>query len=477
MMEPVDRSTDRAARPPLKILISAFACEPGHGSENGNGWHAVEYFSRRHDVTVMVAPMARPAIERRLATDPLPNARFEYVDLPSWLPGRQLLKTEPPRVYYYLWQILSLPAARTLDRQHRFDVAHHMTYGCYWRPSVLARLGVPYVWGPVGGTQRVPVAFLPTLPLRARAFSWAKAGIEWASVTLDPFVRMTARRAAFAVPNTQTGVRRIQAMGARRIRVLPQVAFPRGERERFATIPVRDRPSPFRIISLGRVLGWKGVHLALHAFADFKRSYPDAEYWHCGGGAMTSDLEALARTLGVADSFRIWPARSRDEAMELLAECDVVAYPTLYDEPGWVVFEGLAAGRPVLLVRGLPDCPGAEKACVMPRTDHPDHTIRDLSRAMLRLATEPELRQAMGAEGRRIVAEHFDMDEWFGQMEDMLYEAARDPRTVRAVAAGEGARAAAPSEPAGGVAWAQDRVRRHWLKALRVLRLGFRPAA
>ena len=66
----------------LKVLMSAYACEPGRGSEPGVGWVVASEMARYHDVWVITRPNHRPFIEAELARNPQPDLHFVYWDLP-----------------------------------------------------------------------------------------------------------------------------------------------------------------------------------------------------------------------------------------------------------------------------------------------------------------------------------------------------------------------------------------------------------
>jgi hypothetical protein len=55
------------------------------------------------------------------------------------------------------------------------------------------------------------------------------------------------------------------------------------ERRFFERLGTR-RQKPFRLISMGRLLPWKGFHLGLLAFAKLQESHPDSEYWIINAG-------------------------------------------------------------------------------------------------------------------------------------------------------------------------------------------------
>ena len=68
----------------LRVLMSAYACEPGKGSEPGVGWNLAKAMATRHDVWVVTRANNRPVIESELEEQPVPNLHFLYYDLPRW---------------------------------------------------------------------------------------------------------------------------------------------------------------------------------------------------------------------------------------------------------------------------------------------------------------------------------------------------------------------------------------------------------
>ena len=138
----------------MKLLLSAYACEPDRGGESGVGWHwALELARLRHDVWVLTRANNQQAIQR--ASPNLPNVRFIYYDLPNWLAK---LKKKAPilQFYYLLWQWGAYRTARELHRQEQFDLVQHLTFGVFRHPSFMGRLGIPFIFGPVGGGERAP---------------------------------------------------------------------------------------------------------------------------------------------------------------------------------------------------------------------------------------------------------------------------------------------------------------------------------
>ena len=60
--EPAQPSSGR-----LKVLLCAYACEPGRGSEPGTGWNVLRALAERNDVWVLTRPHGSVKIESELA--------------------------------------------------------------------------------------------------------------------------------------------------------------------------------------------------------------------------------------------------------------------------------------------------------------------------------------------------------------------------------------------------------------------------
>jgi len=119
-------------------------------------------------------------------------------------------------------------------------------------------------------------------------------------------------------------------------------------------LPELDRPPgerPRTALFAGRLLGWKGVDLAVGAMAHL----PDWRLVICGAGPDTARISRLAAELGVTDRTIFTGWLPRRDLLQLMREAGVFVFPSLHDDAGWVVVEALAADLPVVcLDRGGP---------------------------------------------------------------------------------------------------------------------------
>ena len=390
----------------MKVLISAYSCEPGRGSERGVGWNVAREVAKRHEVWVLTRPdESKAVIEAELADNPVPNLHFVYFTLPFWQDSMRLGQSGAMQIHYYLWQIQAYFVARRLHKDIGFDVIHHVTFVKYSAPSLLSFLPVPFIWGPVGGGESAPPKFWKDFSLRARFYELARDLVRNIGER-DPLVALTIRNSAVVRATTDDTAKRLYRMGASQVQIVPEVGL---LDEEIAVLNRCSLPScqPIRFISMGRLLHWKGFHLGIQAFA--KAKLTDAEYWLVGDGPELSNLQYLAQDCGVAHQVKFWGRLPREDTLERLGESHVLVHPSLHDSGGWVCIEAMAAGRPVICLNlGGPAIQVTEQTGFKVSAKEPEQAIHEMATAMQKLAHNPDLWEQMGKAGRQQVNENFN---------------------------------------------------------------------
>ena len=391
----------------MKILLSAYACEPDRGSEPGVGWHTAWELAKHHEIWVLTRPDdGRSNIEVELARNPNSNLHFVYFTLPV-LGGFWQWGSVAFVIHYYLWQVQAYFVARQLHRKIGFDVAHHVTFVRYSTPSFISLLPIPFVWGPVGGGESAPKPFWKDFGMKARIYEFMRAFAHKVG-ELDPFTGMTAHRSAIARVTTQDTAERVSHLGATKIEIMPEAGLSNGEIAQLSQCPPPDS-SPVRFISMGRLLHWKGFHLGLQGFA--QAGLKKSEYWILGEGPEMENLQSLAESLGIANQVKFWGRLPRAETLSKLGQAQILVHPSLHDSGGWVCLEAMAAGRPIICLNlGGPGVQVTEEIGIKVAAREPEQAIKDLARAMIRLANDPKLRSQLGQGGRKMVEQFYNWE-------------------------------------------------------------------
>jgi glycosyltransferase involved in cell wall biosynthesis len=179
------------------------------------------------------------------------------------------------------------------------------------------------------------------------------------------------------------------------------------------------------VVGIGRLLRVKGFDYLVAAHARAVQDLPQLRLVLVGDGAERGRLAEQVRELELGGSVRLAGTAGRDEIPAYLAAADVVAVPSVRYEryvdglPN-VALEAMGAGRPLVAtdVGGLPELvrPGVNGLLV------PEKDPRALADAILELARDPDLRERLGAEGRREIREERSW-EAVGRRYVELYEA------------------------------------------------------
>ena len=398
-----DRASGAASR--NKVLVSAYACEPGRGSEPGVGWRMCEAISRDCDTWIITRKNNRESIEREMRKTSHPNMHFSYVDLPPW--ARFWKKGERGvRVYYYLWQFAAWWEARRLMRTINFDVAQHITFVNDYMGTFLALLPIPFVWGPIGSPDRRPGQVWNSISkiLFERREYYLKNCIR----ALDPLLWLSAIRAKLVIGVSNDIGTRFPFNFLVTDKYISHTAI--GVENALINVTPGHRLSPqkeFRVISVGRLMRIKNFEISIRAFALLSQYLPTARFTVVGDGRLKPYLEQLAKDLNIEEKVEFTGLIARAEVTVQMSKSDVFLFPS-YEAEGMVVLEALAQGLPVVCLNyGGPGKMVTPACGFAVEVDAQDRMIEKLGNALTLLASDRNLWQEMSDAARRHVEQNY----------------------------------------------------------------------
>jgi glycosyltransferase involved in cell wall biosynthesis len=396
----------------MKILLLAYSCFPGHGSEPEVGWNWASRLPEQHDVYLLTHTHCRERLTAELAARPRPRLRVHFVQLPLWidpLPGTY--REAGSAVRYALWQAAAFLFAAKLSRAVRFDVVHHVSWTTADGPTFMWALGLPFVWGPLGGGQRAPLQLR-----RYLGAGWWRETLRncrvWAA-RFNPLSHLTARTAQASLSCNPETTALLEWFGARNVELMGTNAIDPdwGPRE----APRRERREAPIVLWIGRLDHRKATNLAIEAFANVRRRRA-ATLWICGDGHLMADLKALARELGVEADVQLLGRVPHDELPRRMAEADVFMFTSLRDSYPDAVLQAMACALPVLSLDHQGVAPMNDEAVRKVPVRTADQVVGDLAAALFELLDDFDLRQRMGrAAWQNIQEEHL----WPGRVARM----------------------------------------------------------
>lgn len=357
----------------MRILLSAYACAPGRGSEAEVGLRAALAAARDHDLWVITREANVSPLRRFLTDHPLSDRiSLHGLDL-----GGTVLRVKERtdylgmHWYYDRWQRQAAVVAEELDRRVGFDLVHHVTFSSFWTRVGVADLGKPLVWGPVGGGLLPPMGLITEMGLRGVLKDMGRVTARGVLGRWGPSRR--ARRARVILTQNRATAKRLGA-GAQ---VLPNGLVVAVED---VDIPIRRRRE---VAVVGRIISLKACPLAVRTFRLLDDGEAQLSFY--GTGPDKERVRQLAERWGLGDRVRFWGWLPRDELLERLAGAGVLLHTSLHEEGGLAVAEALSLQTPVValrhggpmeLVKYWPEVPAR---LVEPTT--PERTARELARA------------------------------------------------------------------------------------------------
>ena len=327
----------------MRLLISAYACAPNLGSDHGVGWNwATAAHRLGHEVWVLASPVNRHAIAKACEQDrSLAGITWVYPEVPGWplTPG---VEPKWERSYNLLWQLMAIGHARKLQKQVKFDAVQHLTWAGIRAPTFLGAIGAPLILGPVGGGGTSPASLRDELGLRGRITEFIR-DVSNATITANPIVAYGFHTAGVIFVSTSD----TQALFTGRLRE-KTVVFSQVCLSEMPQVPPRrwnDRP---RVLFAGRLLYWKGAHIAVRAFAELAKLGSDARLTIVGDGPEKARLLQETKTHGLDDRVEFIPRIPQAELFNRFDGSDLFLFPSLHDSGGFVVLEALSRGVPVM---------------------------------------------------------------------------------------------------------------------------------
>ena len=394
------------AGPPLRIAFLAYRGNPHSGGQGVYTRHLTrELVALGHDVTVFGGP-PYPELEPPVGLVPVPSLDLYRQPDPFRTPRLRELTSPVDVLEVALMRAGSFPepltfslrAAKVLaGRRPDFDLIHDNQ--CLGRGLLALKAQrwpvLATVHHPITVDRDVELAHAPGLGRRLSLRRWYG------------FVRMQVRvarhldRIITVSESSRADIARAMGVSPARLAVVPVGV----DHSRFRPLPHVARVPGRVMTTTSADVALKGLVFLLEALAKV-RTERTAELVVVGRARPEGQVAATIRRLGLEGAVRFVAGVSEARIVQLYAEAEVAAVPSLYEGFSLPAVEAMACGVPLVATTGgaLPEVVGRDgtTALLVPPGD-----AGALADALVRALGDEALRRRLGRAGRRRVLERF----------------------------------------------------------------------
>jgi glycosyltransferase involved in cell wall biosynthesis len=377
-----------------KVLVSAYACTPGMGSEEGNGWQYASLVSQYDcQVWCLTRQDNKNRVDQQLKQHPQPDLQFAYVELPALIDRIKNWGFIGMYFHYLYWQWAALRKARTLHQKHRFDLVHHVSYGSLQLGSFLYQLNIPFIFGPVGGGQHAP----DSMRYYFKKY-WFKEQLRTlvskCLLLYNPGCFESVHRASYVLAWNEDTRRMIASLGRTR-RVVKEFS---GISQAFLPDePILRSPKPvLELVWVGRLLPRKALELTLHGLSKVDPKLP-VQLTVVGDGEMGQYIPDYLKTYKLTNRVSWVGQVSYEQVKAYYRQADVFFFTSLRDTGPTQLLEAMAFSLPVVTLdlHGQAELVNNSTGIRVPVRER-EEVAEKLAKAIEWMYHHPEERQTMG---------------------------------------------------------------------------------
>jgi glycosyltransferase involved in cell wall biosynthesis len=403
----------------LKIMVSAYACEPNKGSEPGVGWHWVLQMAKYFELWVLTRRSNQKNIEiwldQNKELEQLQYIHFNFYDLP-----RQLTlwkkKMRGVRLYYNIWQLGANKHITRIMKNNNISIFHLLTYGNALWP--ISRFGQKqfFIWGPTGGLDIIEPEYTRYYSYKSRFIEWIRR-IAVRSLKLNYGFISRCKNVNLILCKTRYAINSIPIKYRDKAMICTDVAadiIPRyNQNERVN--------KTINYITVGKLDAWRGFDLVIEAFSRAYKKNSSIRLKIIGKGSEFSKISQIISEFKMEDFITMTGEISLEEYKIEMISCDVVINGCLKEGAVTNAFDCISYGKPLICV----DTGGYTRyftngyAIVLPRVGR-DELIDLLTLSILRL-TEYEQRRILSLE-IQTQAEKISWDTKGKEIKDIIME-------------------------------------------------------
>ena len=387
------------------ILVIAYQLNPLKGSECSVAWDYVVNMSKQNKLTVLFGSSEEyhmigntKSMMDYVSQNSMDNVTFLPISLDN-----EFKETDYSALGIFLfykqyrkWHQKVRTVALELINQQKYDLIHYLGPIGYREPGFLYDLGLPYIWGPIGGFGGINMKLLKaTCSITGAAKLSLRKYANFYQQHFNSRVKLAINHADVVIGATTEYTRIINKYVNKDSNVVIKHLPENCIKEKHPLNVCKFDSDVLKLIWIGRPDANKGLILLLEAMSklpDKKQIYLDV----VGSWVLEERLKKWSKKHGLENCVK-WNGRvERNKVFDLINDAHLNVITSLYDANTTVIWEAMAMGVPTMSLDhcGMHDTITKETGIKIPIQSY-GQVVNDIRDNLLRLINNKELKYQM----------------------------------------------------------------------------------
>lgn len=381
------------------ILISAFSCLPDRGSEPGIGWNWAIQAAKTQNVYVLTRTKCKEKIEPKIPYELKDNLHFIYCDSSSNLRNISIY------LEYIIWQISSYRMAKKIIKEIKFDYIIHLTFGNVFLPTFMHKLKIPFIWGPLGGGEKVNYEFYKDFKLKDR-FPHIVKDLLIKTVKINPFVLSPTKKSKLIIARTEDTKSIFPKKYHNKIDIKLETCIDLSSVNVDTDKKQHINDNIINLVFSGRLIAFKNAVALIEAMkiVDEKNIILHI----IGDGNQKSIIEKKIDDYGLNNNVILHGEMPREQTLEIVKNSDIFVFPSLRECGSWALMEAMLLEKPIICFnRNGMNIVTDESCAIRIDANSQEELIKYIASAITNLTNNKTLMKNMGINARKRIEENF----------------------------------------------------------------------
>ena len=320
----------------MKILISAYSCEPNSGSEHEVGWSWIKALSKnnKNKITVITRKSNKKKIYLENTLCKKKNVNFWFYDLPDFF--LKILKKKNKKntyLYFYLWQLLIYFKFKSKINKIKFDFIHHVTFVSLRIPSFLFLCKSNFFFGPVCGGEVIKNCLIKDFSLKAKIIEYLRL-ISNFYIKYSPIMNLLFLKSKKIILTHEVNLSLVPKVFHKKVVIVPSIF----NDKIFFKNKIKKN---YNIYFAGRLLEWKGAHYLIKIFKKLYKANNKIKLEIFGDGPLKAKIIDQVKNEVFKNNIKLHGLLPQSKFLKKIKKSDLLIFPTLRDSGGYVILDAL----------------------------------------------------------------------------------------------------------------------------------------